>query len=103
MKEIQLYHPQEFEVNQAIRELIRGGSNAGGIITLDAGATSTQLDNEYLSPYSVVSFTPETSSAAGVLSTMYVDGYKQGQCTIHHSNTSDVDKTFRYVIHSRGA
>ena len=84
----------------AVNELIRGRTNATGSVTLDANASSTTLTDSRIMPTSVLFLSPETATAAS--ESPYVDTYSTGTCVIHHANTADTDKTFRFVILTGG-
>jgi hypothetical protein len=84
----------------AIRDLFQGRSNAMGVFTLEAGATSTVVTAINCGAQSKISITPQTANAADALATTYIAAADvvPGQFTVTHANTADVDKTFSYSI-----
>ena len=90
----------------AINQLINGGSNAIGTITLRASQTTTSLQNNLLTANSVVLLTPQTAHAATVTG-IWVDptsftpqagNTPGGTVTINHSSVAQNDLTFGYEV-----
>lgn len=74
--------------------------NNGAEITLTALATSTTLIDARLSAFTVLTFMPKTATAAVALPSIWVDGQKKGECTIHHASAVATDQTFGIGIHA---
>lgn len=91
---------QLFRIVQAIINIGRGASNAGGTVTLRAGFTTTVVTSANsrgavsVSPSSRILLTPTTANAAAVVATTYVSSVGQETFTITHPNNANVDKTF---------
>ena len=84
------------EIVQAVQELIRGGTNAGGICTLTANATSTTVNNANCSTRSAVLLTAMTANAAGSTGVYVTPGDRS--FVITHNNTAATDKRFSYLV-----
>lgn len=96
---------REEEQCTAINQLMNGGSNSIGTITLTNNGTTTTLMNNLISSTSVLFFFPQTAHAASVTSLWYdptsvpVSGsVLGGQITLNHSAVAQADLTFGYVI-----
>lgn len=74
--------------------------NNGAEITLTPSATSTTLIDARLSAFSVLTFMPKTANAATAKASIWVDGQKKGECTIHHASAVATDQTFGIGIHA---
>jgi ABC-type branched-subunit amino acid transport system substrate-binding protein len=93
-------HPLETDPKKiaiAVRQLAEGRSNATGMVTLTANATSTTVTAPNCGPQSVVFLTPNTAHAAAVVASTYVSQVKIQQFTITHPSDSNADKTFAWV------
>lgn len=89
----------------AINQLINGGSNAVGTITLTASATQTTLRNNLITSQSVIFFTPQTAHAqtlgvpwADPTSVPVTGNFLGGQITLNHGSAAQTDLTFGYVV-----
>lgn len=73
-------------------------SNGGaGTVTLTASAVTTFVSNTSVTANSLVFLYPASNSASGV--TTYISAITSGvSFRIIHTNTSDVDKTFNYLV-----
>lgn len=84
-------------VAQAVRAMLRGGSNSGGVVTLTPGATTTTVVDERIVPQSRVFLSPTTANAAAALATTYaVCGV--GSCVLNHANNAQTDRTFAWEL-----
>lgn len=86
-------------INQAIRDLFAGRSNAVGTVTLAAGETSTTVTGLNIGPASRVFLMPTTADAAAELAAggLYVSAVAAGSFTITHANDASEDRTFHWV------
>jgi hypothetical protein len=84
----------------AIQQLANGRSNATGLVTLAAGATTTTVSNINCAAGSTVQLTPTTVDAAAALATTYVPAatVTKQQFIIQHANNAQTDRTFFYVV-----
>jgi hypothetical protein len=86
------------EIIQAVRELIRGRTNAHGTVTLAASATTTTISDKSASNItasSAIALTPTTANAAAALTTTYVTAGKK-QFVVTHANNAQLDRTFTW-------
>lgn len=96
----QLTSPNDDSVrlSKAINELMQGRSNAVGKFTLAAGASSTVVTAPNVGLGNIVIPFAATAHAAAATGLYILEAdVIQGQFTVHHNNTADVDKTFFYV------
>lgn len=90
----------------AINQLINGGCNAIGTVTLTNNGTTTTLINQFIKSTSVLFFWPQTADAAGLTSSLWYDPTSVpvngtvlgGQITLNHSAAAHNDLTFGYVV-----
>ena len=98
--------PLLHEIGIAVNQLLNGGSNAIGTVTLSNGATTTTLRNNLITSQSVLFFWPQTADAAAVASSLWYDptsvpvtgNFLGGQITLNHSSSANTDMTFGYVV-----
>lgn len=81
----------------AIQQLYAGRTNAGGSITLAAGAASTVVNAPNCSPQAAVFLFPKTADAAAALATTFISSVGNGTFTISHANNSQADRSFFFV------
>lgn len=81
----------------AIQQLYAGRSNAGGSVTLAAGATSTVVTAENCAPQSHVFLFPKTANAAAGIATTFINAVGKQSFTISHANNAQTDRSFFYV------
>lgn len=83
----------------AIQQLYAGRSNAAGVVTLNASASSTTVSGQNISTSSKVFLFPATADAAAALATTYVPTatITKQQFIIQHANNAQADKTFFWV------
>lgn len=98
----QVPHLQEtslVRINQAIRDLFAGRSNAVGEVTLTASAASTDVTAINVGADTKIFLTPTTANASAEFGngTIYVSSVGQGTFTITHANNAQTDRTFYWV------
>lgn len=74
-------------------------ANCAADLTLTASATDTDMIDNRLSAFSVLTFMPTTASAATAKPSIYVTDQRQGFATINHASDAATDQTFRVAIH----
>jgi hypothetical protein len=81
-----------------IRQMLEGRSNAVGQVTLSPNATSTTV-TALCGADSAVFLFPQTASAAGSASTVWIakSGIGQGRFTVSHDSTAATDRSFWFV------
>lgn len=86
-------------INQALRDLFAGRSNAVGEVTLTANDTTTTVSALNVGVGSKVFLFPTTANAAADFGSgsLYVSAVASGGFTITHPNDADTDKTFFWV------
>ena len=90
----------------AINQLLQGGSNAIGTVTLTNNGTTTTLMNNLIKSTSLLFFWPQTANAAAVASSLWYDPTSVpvsgsnlgGQITLNHSASAHADLTFGYEV-----
>lgn len=75
---------------------ISGKLDAPYTVTLLPGTTSTPVPNKFCNSGSQIILSAITATAAASTGLYTVSGRET--FTIHHNNTADADKTFRYAI-----
>ena len=87
-------------IEQRLRELIEGRSNAvGPTVTLTAGATSTTVSKTTINANAAVFLFPTTANAATALATTYALIMSGGGAfTVTHANNAQTDRTFYYAV-----
>ncbi len=85
------------KINLTIQQIAAGRSNAVGIVTLTAGATSTTVNDLNCAAGSVIRLDPRTANAAAAIPTTYTATANKS-FTIFHANAATVDRTFAYAI-----
>lgn len=96
MQNIQLTENRLQKFAEAIRALIRGGSNVVGQVTLATGAASTVVSQENISKDSRPQLTPATAAAAAEAASVYVSAVAQGSFTIAHPNNATAGRTWNW-------
>lgn len=100
---LQLYHDtKDRGLAELIRELIRGRSNASGLLYLDSNSATTTVSNILVSPGSLILLTPMTPSAAAEYGTIYVSDIGDESFTVTHT-TDTTTRVFAYLIITRDA
>lgn len=87
-------------VIRSIQQLSAGRSNAVGLVTLAASATSTTVTDGNCSVDSTISLSPATADAAAALATTFIPvaTIANGSFVISHTSAASTDRTFRYAI-----
>jgi hypothetical protein len=85
----------------AIQQLAAGRSNAVGVVTLTASATSTTKTDKNCAAGTVPILVPTTANAAAALGTTYIPTatVSNGSFVIQHASAASVDRTFLYALH----
>lgn len=83
-----------------MREANQGHLQNTGIITLNAGQTSTVVTDDRVGSNSFIEFMPRTANAAAERrnGTMFVSSQSKQTFTISHANNAQTDRTFVYTI-----
>ncbi|MDR3469829.1 MAG: hypothetical protein P4M07_28195 [Xanthobacteraceae bacterium] len=83
----------------AIQQLGNGRSNATGLVTLAAGATTTTVSAVNCAAGSAALLFPVTADAAAEAATTYVPTatVTKQQFVINHANDAKTDRTFFYL------
>lgn len=86
-------------INQAIRDLFAGRSNAVGTVTIAANDTTTTVTALNVGADSKIFLFPTTANASAdfVSGSLYISSVGQGSFEITHPNTADTDKSFAWV------
>ena len=78
--------------------VMRGKLNCVTEVTLAAGATTTTLLDERITPSSYIGLMPTTANAVAVIGGLYVSARRNGSATLTHANNANTDKTFTVAI-----
>ncbi len=93
-----IYERDQTRINQAIRDLFAGRSNAVGEVTLTANDTTTTVTALNIGIDSKVFLMPTTANAAAdFVAGVYISAVTSGGFEITHPNDADTDKTFFWV------
>jgi len=93
-----LYEKDQTRINQAIRDLFAGRSNAVGSVTLTASTTTTVVTSLNIGEDSKIFLMPTTANAAAdFVAGVYISTVASGTFTITHPSDADTDKTFFWV------
>jgi len=104
------YAPNDVEhrrkLAKAINGLLSGRLNAVTTLTLTAGAASTTITDDRITPNSFIGLMPTTANAATALSTTYIptatkisaNGTGVGSAVVQHANNAQTDRTFVVLI-----
>lgn len=88
--------PKPREVSNTVNEVLRGKINSTGAFVLNAGSGSTVVKNADVDEGSVVLITADSATAAAATGLYVTVG--SGQFTVHHNNTGDSDRHFRFAV-----
>ncbi|MEG9528375.1 MAG: hypothetical protein MIL41_21840 [Hyphomicrobiales bacterium] len=92
--------PQNLDTHgDAVRDLATGATNAGGEVTLAAGATNTPVANELCTAETMVMLSARTASAASAQ--VWIQEAGKGAFTLGHDSSSATDRTFHYELRRR--
>lgn len=86
------------QVASVVNLIVDGKINAFGSFTLIANQTTTVVTDLRAGSNSIINFTPTTSNAAAALTTTFISERAKQSFTITHSNNSQTDKTYNYII-----
>ena len=102
MKDLALDEANQLIINQAVRELIQGRTNAVGnaTVTLRTGQTTTTVNDRLCGSGSMIDLMPTTANAAAALGTTYVSARSQFSFTLTHINNAQADRAFVYAVRS---
>lgn len=97
--------PMAWVIN-AINQLLNGGSNAVGTVTLTNNGTTTTLYNNLITGNSKLFFWAQTANAAAVSASLWYDptsvvlqtNQQGGSITLNHSASAHADLTFGYEV-----
>ena len=101
MKDIPPLGAADRDIVTAIRELIRGRSNAVTTITLTANVTTTTYAGPNVNENAEAFLSPKTANAAAALATTYTSITRIAgvpTVTITHANAASTDRTFALAI-----
>lgn len=84
----------------SLQQLASGRSNATGVVTLKASATSTVVSDINCSADSIINLDPATANAAAerASGSCFVSAVANKSFTITHRSNAQTDRTFRYAI-----
>lgn len=83
----------------AVRDLATGGTNAGGELTLAAGATTTTVENPLCTADTMVMLSPRSATAAAAQ--VWVQSTAKGSFTLGHDSAAATDRAFHYELRRR--
>jgi hypothetical protein len=78
--------------------MLHGKLNATLRITLTPSATSTTIIDQRITAYSAILLMPATADASAVAGSTYVSSQQNGQATITHPSSANLDMNFTAVI-----
>lgn len=87
-----------YDIASRVNEMIDGRSNAIGEVTLNPNDTSTTVDDLRVGVDSRILLMPTTPNAAAGITTTYIYTVTKQSFTIIHTNTAQIDRTFKYAI-----
>lgn len=96
---VHLQETNQVRINQAIRDLFAGRSNAVGEVTLTESTTTTAVTAINVGADTKIFLMPTTANAAAEIGngTAYVSAVGQGTFTITHANNAQTDRTFFWL------
>ena len=85
-------------LRQTINQMMQGGGNQTGSVTLTANAATTTVTDHAFAAAMVPVFTPTTANASAEVGagTMYVSSRTNGSFVVTHANNAQTDRTFLY-------
>jgi hypothetical protein len=69
-----------------------------GNVTLNAGATTTVVNDSRAGLNTYVGLSPTTANGASAAATCWISSFGKGTFTITHANSASVDKSYRYCL-----
>ena len=85
-------------IAESVNDILGGKINSLGDLTLTEDSATTTLTDSRIGPDSFIGFMATTANGAIALQTMYVSARGKQTATITHTNNSQTDRTFRYVV-----
>jgi hypothetical protein len=85
-------------VVDVVNNMMMGKLNVTMQVTLRANATSTTIIDARIGAYSVIMLMPVTADASAIAASVYVSSQQNGQATISHPSTANIDQNFRVMI-----
>lgn len=98
MREIPPTGATERDRDFAINQLIRGGGNQAGVVTLAINVTTTTVTKTTIRATASPQLTAATLNAAAALATTFVSAVGAGSFTITHASNAQADRTFYYTV-----
>jgi hypothetical protein len=86
------------QLAQAIERVMRGKINAVTTVTLTASSTTTTMIDARIGASTFIGFSPTTANAAAAAANLYVSAQKNGQATLTHASSANVDQTFSVLL-----
>jgi len=87
------------QMARAINNQLQGKTNNVIQVTLNANATSTTITDARIGANTFIGFTPLTTNAsAAVTSGLHVYSQQNGQATLVHPSSPNIDQTFNVVL-----
>jgi hypothetical protein len=86
------------EVSDRVIDLIEGRSNATGLVTLTANATTTTVSKATINANAGLFLFPRTANAAAALATTHVSSVAAGSFVLTHANNAQTDRHFHYLV-----
>ncbi|MBE7196598.1 MAG: hypothetical protein INR70_02175 [Parafilimonas terrae] len=83
----------------AIRDLAKGATNAGGDLTLTPSATSTTVQDRLCTANTMVMLSPRTADAAAMQ--VWTVSTQNGSFTLGHAASASTDLNFHYELRRR--
>jgi hypothetical protein len=95
---VRLNQPWDILARAVLNNAMSGKLNVVGELVLAAGASTTTLNDPLITRASCVSLMPLTANAASALATLRFDPTESGSVVVHHTNNSQTDRRFRYLV-----
>ena len=95
---VRLNQPWDILARTVLNNAMSGKLNVAGELVLAAGSATTTLTDPLITRASCVLLMPLTASAASALPTLYFDPTDSGSVVIHHANSGQADRQFRYAV-----
>ena len=85
----------------ALNGVLDGRTNSAGSFTLNAGTTSTTVEDHRTGTNTIILWMPTNAAGAGELSGMYISDRTAGEFTITHGSAA-ADSDFDYLLFGTG-
>lgn len=87
------------QIAQAVNNQLAGKLNAVLSVTLTPSATTTTVIDERIGFNTFIGFSPRSADAVtAMISGLYVSAKKNGQATLTHASSANVDQTFDVLL-----